>query len=119
MGVPIKILKDVVIGSRKTRIPYVEDEKDLCDLFESTGLRQLSQISKTVNTVARRVQKSLEEPFVVDGKSILISPRVGIAAYPEHGSTANELFSHSELSVHDAEISNTASEASLARGTVV
>ena len=74
---------------------------------------------ETVNTVARRVQKSLEEPFVVDGKSILISPRVGIAAYPEHGSTANELFSHSELSVHDAEIYNTASEASLARGTVV
>lgn len=74
---------------------------------------------ETVNTVARRVQKSLKEPFVVDGKSILISPRVGIAAYPEHGSTANELFSHSELSVHDAEISNTASEASLARGTVV
>lgn len=74
---------------------------------------------ETVNTVARRVQKSLKEPFVVDGKSILISPRVGIAAYPEHGSTANELFSHSELSVHDAEIYNTASEASLARGTVV
>ena len=73
---------------------------------------------ETVNTVARRVQKSLKEPFVVDGKSILISPRVGIAAYPEHGSTANELFSHSELSVHDAEIYNTASEASLARGTV-
>ena len=72
---------------------------------------------ETVNTVARRVQKSLKEPFVVDGKSILISPRVGIAAYPEHGSTANELFSHSELSVHDAEIYNTASEASLARGT--
>ena len=69
---------------------------------------------ETVNTVARRVQKSLKEPFVVDGKSILISPRVGIAAYPEHGSTANELFSHSELSVHDAEIYNTASEASLA-----
>ena len=74
---------------------------------------------ETVNTVARRVQKSFKEPFVVDGKSILISPRVGIAAYPEHGSTANELFSHSELSVHDAEIYNTASEASLARGTVV
>jgi len=73
---------------------------------------------ETVNTVARRVQKSLKEPFVVDGKSILISSRVGIAAYPEHGSTANELFSHSELSVHDAEIYNTVSEASLARGTV-
>ena len=63
--------------------------------------------------------EKFEGAFVVDGKSILISPRVGIAAYPEHGSTANELFSHSELSVHDAEIYNTASEASLARGTVV
>jgi predicted signal transduction protein with EAL and GGDEF domain len=73
---------------------------------------------ETVITVVRRVQESLKEPFVVDGKSIPISPRVGIAVYPEHGSTANELFSHSELSVHDAEIYNTASEASLARGTV-
>ena len=73
---------------------------------------------ETVNTVARRVEKSLKEPFVVDSRSILISPRVGIAAYPEHCSTANELFSHSELSVHDAEIYKTASEASLAPGTV-
>jgi predicted signal transduction protein with EAL and GGDEF domain len=64
---------------------------------------------ETVITVVRRVQESLKEPFVVDCKSIPISPRVGIAVYPEHGSTANELFSHSELSVHDAEIFNTAS----------
>ena len=35
---------------------------------------------ETVNAVARKVQKSLKEPFVVDGKSILISPRVSIVA---------------------------------------
>lgn len=73
---------------------------------------------ETVITVARRVQESLKEPFIVDGKSIPISPRVGIAVYPEHGSSANELFSHAELSVHDAEIYSTASAAGVASGTV-
>ena len=62
---------------------------------------------ETVITVARRVQESLRNPFVVDGSSVPVSPRVGIAVYPEHGSSAGELFNHAELSVHDAEIYGT------------
>lgn len=59
---------------------------------------------ETVIDVARRVRESLKAPFVVDGRSVPVSPRVGIAVFPEHGSSVDELFNHAELSVHDAEI---------------
>lgn len=58
----------------------------------------------TVDAVARRVQASLAEPFVVNGTKVPVSARIGVAIYPEHGSTAEDLFNHAELSVYDGAI---------------
>lgn len=73
---------------------------------------------ETVITVARRVQETLKEPFLIGETNVPVSPRVGIAVYPEHGSTGDDLFKHAELSVHDAEIyGGTSTEKRVSDGT--
>lgn len=58
----------------------------------------------TVVTVAQRVQDCLSTPFKAGDVTVPVAVRIGIAVYPEHGSTGNDLFDHAELSVHDAAI---------------
>tara|TARA_B100000676_G_C17984303_1_gene790966 strand:- start:368 stop:1405 length:1038 start_codon:yes stop_codon:yes gene_type:complete len=58
----------------------------------------------TVVTVAKRLQASLAAPYEFDGETVPVGTQIGMAIYPEHGSTAEELLSHAELSVHNAEI---------------
>lgn len=72
---------------------------------------------ETVINVARRVRESLKAPFVVDGKSVTVSPKVGIAVFPEHGSSVDELLKHAELSVHDAEIYGSGPATAVTNGT--
>ena len=55
-------------------------------------------------TVAKRLQASLAAPYEFDGDTVPVGMQIGMAIYPEHGSTAEELLSHAELSVHNAEI---------------
>jgi len=54
--------------------------------------------------VAKRLQASLAAPYEYEGESVPVGTQIGMAIYPEHGSTAEELLSHAELSVHNAEI---------------
>ena len=51
-------------------------------------------------TVAKRLQASLSAPYEFDGDTAPVGTQIGMATYPEHGSTAEELLSHAELSVH-------------------
>lgn len=59
---------------------------------------------ETVTTVAQRIQSTLTAPFKVDERDIPVTIRVGMAIYPEHGSTVDDLLNHAELSMHDGAI---------------
>ena len=59
---------------------------------------------ETVTTVAQRLQATLTAPFKVEGRVIAVTIRVGMAIYPEHGSTVDDLLNHAELSMHDGAI---------------
>ena len=55
-------------------------------------------------TVAKRLQASLAAPYEFDGDTVPVGTQIGMATYPEHGSTVEKLLSHAEFSVHNVEI---------------
>ena len=55
----------------------------------------------TVVTVAKRLQASLAAPYEFDGDTVPVGTQIGMATYPEHGLTVEELLSHAELSVQN------------------
>ena len=55
-------------------------------------------------TVAKRLQASLAAPYEFDGDTVPVGTQIGMATYPEHGSTVEKLLSHAELNVHNVEI---------------
>jgi diguanylate cyclase (GGDEF)-like protein len=52
--------------------------------------------------VAGRIEAALEEPFVVNGQRIALSATMGIAVYPEHGATSDELLQHADVALRVA-----------------
>jgi diguanylate cyclase (GGDEF)-like protein len=53
-------------------------------------------------TLAARVIGILSRPFLVEGHIAQIGASVGIARFPEHGSSADDLARHAELALYDA-----------------
>lgn len=51
---------------------------------------------------ARKIRESLTRPFVVDGQAFHLDARIGVALYPEHATTFDELLSHADLAMHQA-----------------
>jgi diguanylate cyclase (GGDEF)-like protein len=52
--------------------------------------------------LASRVVDILSRPFLVEGRMASIGASVGIARYPEHGVSADDLMRHAGLALHDA-----------------
>ncbi len=52
--------------------------------------------------LAKRVVDILSRPFLVEGHVANISASIGIARFPEHGATADELLRHADLALYDA-----------------
>ena len=52
--------------------------------------------------LAGRVVDILSRPFLVEGHLANISASVGIAKFPEHGASADELMRHADLALYDA-----------------
>jgi diguanylate cyclase (GGDEF)-like protein/PAS domain S-box-containing protein len=51
---------------------------------------------------SRRLQAALESTFVLDGLNIDVGVSVGIAVYPEHGTTPNTLLQHGDVAMYGA-----------------
>jgi len=64
----------------------------------------LSEIasSKEAGEVARRVLRSIEEPVVVAGREISTTASIGIALYPDDGSTAEGLLKNADTAMYHA-----------------
>ena len=52
--------------------------------------------------VAQKIQKSLDEPFLIDGNEIFSSASIGIATYPECGDTSAELLTNGSIAMQSA-----------------
>ena len=64
----------------------------------------LPRTSATVEAekVARRILKSLSEPFNVWMQELHVSTSIGIALYPEDGKTAGDLLKHADIAMYHA-----------------
>jgi diguanylate cyclase (GGDEF)-like protein/PAS domain S-box-containing protein len=52
--------------------------------------------------VALKIQQACEPPFTVSGETVHVSPSIGIALSPEHGSTSAELLHRADLAMYGA-----------------
>ncbi len=58
-----------------------------------------AEVSKTV---AKKILKSLEDPFLIDDLSLASGASIGIALHPEHGSDADTLLRHADVAMYVA-----------------
>jgi diguanylate cyclase (GGDEF)-like protein len=52
--------------------------------------------------VARKLQASLQEPFLLEGLSLEVEASIGLAIYPEHGNDPDELLQHADIAMYVA-----------------
>ncbi len=53
-------------------------------------------------TVAEKLRAALEEPFVLEGLSLDVEASIGLALYPDHGNTPDELLQHADIAMYVA-----------------
>lgn len=53
-------------------------------------------------TVAEKIRCSLNRAFEISGQNLHISTSIGIAIYPEHGTTENELIGNADIAMYQA-----------------
>jgi len=55
-----------------------------------------------VEEIAQRLERCIQEPFLIEGHSLQGSASVGIALYPENGATKDELLSAADTAMYAA-----------------
>jgi diguanylate cyclase (GGDEF)-like protein/PAS domain S-box-containing protein len=53
-----------------------------------------------VEEVARKLLQLIEEPVDIDGRSIGVTPSLGVAMFPEHGGTPEDLIKHADAAMY-------------------
>jgi diguanylate cyclase (GGDEF)-like protein len=69
---------------------------------EFAALVPLVRSRAEVEEIAHRIQRSFDEPFVIEGNSIVGSVSVGIAIYPEDGNSKDSLLSTADSAMYAA-----------------
>ncbi|GAB2996114.1 hypothetical protein GCM10027050_12510 [Psychrosphaera aestuarii] len=64
-------------------------------------LSHLDSPEETTN-VTQRIIESISKPITVDGYEVSVTPSIGIAMYPENGSTVQELMKHADVAMYQA-----------------
>ena len=57
---------------------------------------------ESIAAITQRVLTALAKPYDLDGQSIQVQLRVGVAFYPDHGNSPRDLFTCAEIAMHDA-----------------
>jgi len=55
---------------------------------------------------AKKIRESLARAFVIDGQTFHLDARIGIAAYPQHAISFDELLSHADLALHQPTVAD-------------
>jgi diguanylate cyclase (GGDEF)-like protein/PAS domain S-box-containing protein len=53
-----------------------------------------------VQAVTARIQRKRGEPFAVDGRELFIGASVGVAIFPDHGTTSEELITNADVAMY-------------------
>lgn len=64
-------------------------------------LSHLDNADETAN-VTQRIIDSISQPITVDGYEVSVTPSIGIAMYPENGTTVQELMKHADVAMYQA-----------------
>jgi diguanylate cyclase (GGDEF)-like protein len=68
-----------------------------------------------VEEIAQRLDRSFEEPFIIEGQTLHGAASVGIALYPEDGATKDDLLSAADAAMYAVKRSKRQVEDSLAQ----
>lgn len=98
---------DAVIVEMASRLRSVVDVDDLVarlggDEFVIVCRGRRQDWPWESNALAERIVVALRESVVIDATSIPISASLGVAHYPEHGVTAQELMKKVDIALYDA-----------------
>lgn len=55
-----------------------------------------------IHAIAEKISRTISEPMIFDGVPISVSASIGVAHYPEHGSTFEELMNHADKAMYAA-----------------
>ncbi len=61
-----------------------------------------SEVSKQVQTLANTLRELLSEPMFLDGQRLQVTPSIGIALIPDHGSTPTDLLKRADIALYRA-----------------
>ena len=78
-------------------IPHLNSYKDTSKI----GQRIISEISCPVN-FSKKIIEELAQPFTIKNNTLTISSSIGVAVYPENGSTANEVLNNADMAMYAA-----------------
>ncbi|MBT8094726.1 MAG: EAL domain-containing protein [Gammaproteobacteria bacterium] len=53
-----------------------------------------------IRDIAERVKRTVEEPFLIDGRDLFLKAAVGVAWHPVHGRSAQQVFQCAEAALH-------------------
>lgn len=96
---------DLVLQEVARRIALCLRESDAVGRVGGDEFLALLLNLKSVDDAVRigeKIRESLNQPFMLDDKTLHISSCIGIALYPDHGLTAVELTEHADTAMYHA-----------------
>ncbi len=69
---------------------------------EFVALQRFVRSSQDAMRLARRINETLRQPVAVDDLILAVSASIGVAIYPDHGTTARELLAHADAALYRA-----------------
>ena len=66
------------------------------------GLGSQAEAVKDTTRVAAKIRERLSEPYVIEGRNLIVTPSLGIALFPENGRTADVLLKHADTAMYQA-----------------
>ena len=94
-----------VVAERKDVVFFNRNQEKIC-LLENNCFALLSHTSlksKELETLTTLIQDTVFSHYILEDFSLNLSAEIGIAKYPEHGSSAEALISHAQLACQHAE----------------
>jgi len=94
---------DVLTRIDEDFLPELED-----DMVARLGGDEFAALFPSVQTVAeavivaRKLNRSLDEPFMINDHCLTVGLSIGIAMYPEHGEDMHTLVSHADIAMYHA-----------------
>ncbi len=102
---------DRVLVQATTRLNSVVSSADLVARIggdEFCVLQSGQEEPAAAEALAREIVRRLSEPYLIEGQEVLLSASVGIACYPDNGSSVDQLLTNADTALYRAKESGRA-----------